>query len=61
MKAEIKIVALAVAGIVGLGANFASAIPVANQQGDYPVSPVGTRGNKHVHWLVVDSDSQGLN
>lgn len=61
MKAEIKIVALAVAGILGLGANFASAMPVANQQGDYPIPAPRTRGNRQVNWVVVDADSQGLN
>ena len=35
MKAEIKIVSLAVAGILGIGANLALAVPVANQQGDF--------------------------
>ncbi|MBE9094175.1 hypothetical protein [Tychonema sp. LEGE 07203] len=61
MKAEIRIVSLAVIGILGLGANLASAIPVANQQGDYPVPPPRTRGNRQVNWVVVDPDSQGLN
>ncbi|MEG4107549.1 hypothetical protein [Microcoleus sp. S13_C5] len=61
MKAEIRIVFLAVAWILGMGANLASAIPVANQQGDYPVPPARQRGNRQVNWLVVDSDSQGLN
>lgn len=35
MKAEIKLVSLAVAGMLGIGANLASAIPAANQQGDF--------------------------
>lgn len=61
MKAEIRIVSLAVVAILGLGANLASAITVANKQGDYPVPPPKTRGNRQVNWLVVDSDSQGLN
>ncbi|NJK70211.1 MAG: hypothetical protein HC786_29775 [Richelia sp. CSU_2_1] len=61
MKAEIKIVALAVAGILGLGANLASAIPVANPQGDYPIPPPRARGNRQVNWVVVDSDPKGLN
>lgn len=61
MKAEIKIVSLAVAWILGMGANLASAIPVANKQGDYPVPPARQRGNRQVNWLVVDSDSKGLN
>lgn len=61
MKAEIKIVSLVIAGILGMEANLALAIPVTDKQGDYPVPPVGARGNRHVHWLVVDSDSQGLN
>lgn len=61
MKAEIKIVALAVIGILGLGANLASAIPIANQQGDYPIPVAKARGNRQVNWVVVDSDPQGLN
>ncbi|MEG4420463.1 hypothetical protein QUA70_18015 [Microcoleus sp. LAD1_D5] len=61
MKAESKIVFLAAAWILGIGANLASAIPVANQQGDYPVPPARQRGNRQVNWVVVDSDSQGLN
>ncbi|MCU0542552.1 MAG: hypothetical protein MUE44_10210 [Oscillatoriaceae cyanobacterium Prado104] len=61
MKAEIKIIALAVAGILGLGANLASAITIANQQGDYRVPAARTRGNRQVNWVVVDSDPQGLN
>ncbi len=35
MKAEIRIVSLAVAGILGMGANLALAVPVADRQGDY--------------------------
>jgi hypothetical protein len=31
MKAEIKLVSLAVAGMLGMGATLASAIPAANQ------------------------------
>jgi hypothetical protein len=61
MKAEIKIVSLAVAWILGVGANLALALPVANPQGDYPVPPARQRGNRQVNWVVVDSDSQGLN
>lgn len=61
MKAESKIVFLAAGWILGIGANLASAIPVANQQGDYPVPPARQRGNRQVNWVVVDSDSQGLN
>ncbi|MGL5065455.1 MAG: hypothetical protein ACRC62_36240 [Microcoleus sp.] len=61
MKAEIKIVALVVAGILGLGANLASAIPVANSQGDYPVPAARVRGNRQVNWVVVDPDPRGLN
>ncbi|MEG4582393.1 hypothetical protein QUA71_22675 [Microcoleus sp. MON1_C5] len=61
MKAEIIVVFLAAAWILGMGANLASAIPVANKQGDYPVPPAGQRGNRQVNWLVVDSDSKGLN
>jgi hypothetical protein len=61
MKTEIRIVSLAVAGILGAWANLALAIPVANQQGDYPVPPGRARGNRQVNWVVVDSDSQGLN
>ena len=45
MKAEIKFVSLAVAGMLGIGANLASAIPAANQQGDYPVPPALQRGS----------------
>jgi hypothetical protein len=45
MKAEIKLVSLAVAGMLGMGANLASAIPAANQQGDYPVPPARQRGS----------------
>ena len=61
MKTEIKIVSLAVAGILAGWANFALAVPVANQQGDYPMALARTRGNRQVNWVVVDSDSQGLN
>ncbi|MCC3527214.1 MAG: hypothetical protein JGK21_02650 [Microcoleus sp. PH2017_22_RUC_O_B] len=61
MKAEIRIVSLALAWILGAGANLALALPVANQQGDYPVPPGRQRGNRQVNWVVVDSDSQGLN
>ena len=60
MKAEIRIVSLAVTWVLGLGANVALALPVANPQGDYP-GPVRQRGNRQVNWVVVDSDSQGLN
>ncbi len=60
MKAEIRIVSLAFAWILGLGANLALALPVANPQGDYP-GPARARGNRQVNWVVVDSDSQGLN
>ena len=45
MKAEIRIVFLAAAWILGMGANLASAIPAANQQGDYPVPPARQRGS----------------
>ena len=61
IKAKIKLVSLAVAGMLGMGANLASAIPAANQQGDYPVPAARQRGNRQVNWVVVDSDSQGLN
>ena len=61
MKAEIKIVSLVVAGIVGMGANLALAVPVANQQGDYTGLLARQRGNRQVNWVVVDSDAQGLN
>ncbi|MCC3408783.1 MAG: hypothetical protein JGK17_25045 [Microcoleus sp. PH2017_10_PVI_O_A] len=61
MKAEIRIVSLALAWILGAGANLALALPVANQQGDYPVPPGRQRGNRQLNWVVVDSDSQGLN
>ncbi|MEG4576668.1 hypothetical protein QUA56_28925, partial [Microcoleus sp. N3A4] len=54
MKAEIRIVSLAVAGILGGWANLALALPVANQQGDYPVPPARARGNRQVNWVVVD-------
>jgi len=42
---KIKLVSLAVAGMLGMGANLASAIPAANQQGDYPVPPARQRGS----------------
>ena len=45
MKAKIQLVSLAVAGMLGMGANLASAIPAANQQGDYPVPPARQRGS----------------
>lgn len=45
MKAKIKLVSLAVAGMLGTGANLASAIPAANLQGDYPVPPARQRGS----------------
>jgi hypothetical protein len=45
MKAKIKLVSLAVAGMLGMGANLASAIPAANQQGDYPVPLALQRGS----------------
>jgi hypothetical protein len=45
MKAKIKLVSLAVAGMLGIGANLASAIPAANQQGDDPVPPALQRGS----------------
>lgn len=61
MKAEIKVVSLVVAGILGMGANLALAVPVTNQQGDYAGMLVRARGNRQVNWVVVDSDSQGLN
>jgi hypothetical protein len=61
MKAEIIIVSLGVAWILGAGGNLALALPVANPQGDYPVPPARARGNRQVNWVVVDSDSQGLN
>ncbi|WP_293145119.1 MULTISPECIES: hypothetical protein [unclassified Microcoleus] len=61
MKAEIRIVSLAVAWILGAGANLALALPVANQQGDYTGLLARQRGNRQVNWVVVDSDSQGLN
>ncbi|WP_293333647.1 hypothetical protein [Microcoleus sp. CAWBG58] len=61
MKAEITIVSLAVAWILGLGANLALALPVANGQGDYTGLLARQRGNRQVNWVVVDSDSQGLN
>ena len=61
MKTEIRIVSMAVAGILGAWANLALAVPVANQQGDYPAPPARARGNRQVNWVVVDSDSQGLN
>ncbi|WP_377476177.1 MAG: hypothetical protein P2A85_25795 [Microcoleus anatoxicus] len=48
MKTEIKIVFLTVAAMVGGWANLALAIPVANQQGDYPVPPPRQRGNRQV-------------
>jgi hypothetical protein len=61
MKTEIRIVSLVVAGILAGWANLALALPVANQQGDYPIATVRTRGNRQVNWVVVDSDAQGLN
>jgi len=45
MKLKSKLVSLAVAGMLGMGANLASAIPAANQQGDYPVPPARQRGS----------------
>jgi hypothetical protein len=45
MKPEIRIISLAAAWILGMGANLTSAIPVANQQGDYPVPPARQRGS----------------
>lgn len=61
MKAEIRIVSLAVGWILGSGANLALALPVANGQGDYTGLLARQRGNRQVNWVVVDSDSQGLN
>ena len=61
MKAEIRIISLGVAWILGAGANLALALPVANQQGDYTGLLARQRGNRQVNWVVVDSDSQGLN
>lgn len=61
MKAEIRIVSLTVGWILGFGANLALALPVANQQGDYTGLLARRRGNRQVNWVVVDSDSQGLN
>lgn len=61
MKAEIRIVSLTVGWILGFGANLALALPVANQQGDYTGLLARQRGNRQVNWVVVDSDSQGLN
>ena len=45
MKAKIKLVSLAVPGMLGMGPNLASAIPAANQEGDYPVPPALQRGS----------------
>ncbi len=61
MKTEIRIVSLAVGGILGAWANLALAVPVANQQGDYTGLLARQRGNLQANWVVVDSDSQGLN
>lgn len=61
MKTEIRIVSLAVAGILGMGTNLALAVPVADRQGDYTELLARRRGNRQVNWVVVDSDSQGLN
>ncbi|MCC3583796.1 MAG: hypothetical protein JGK24_06820 [Microcoleus sp. PH2017_29_MFU_D_A] len=61
MKAEIRICSLAVTWILGAGAHLALALPVANQQGDYTGLLARQRGNRQVNWVVVDSDSQGLN
>ncbi|MBD2097491.1 hypothetical protein H6F90_20550 [Trichocoleus sp. FACHB-591] len=47
--------------LIGLGTNFALAIPTTNQQGDYPAPPPGQRGGRQVNWQVVDSDPKGLN
>ena len=60
MKTEIRIVSLAVAGILAGWANLALALPIANQQGDY-TGLARVRGNRQVNWVVVDSDAQGLN
>lgn len=61
MKTEIRIVSLAVAGILAGWANLALALPIANQQGDYTGLLARVRGNRQVNWVVVDSDAQGLN
>lgn len=61
MRTEIRIVSLAVAGILAGWANLAFALPVTNQQGDYRGLLARQRGNLQANWVVVDSDSQGLN
>jgi hypothetical protein len=53
MKTEIKIVSLAVAGILGMGANLALAVPAPNQQADYPVPAARARGNRQVISIPV--------
>lgn len=48
---------LALALVTG-SASLAAALPSSNRLGDYTNN---SRGNRHIDWMVVDSDQQGLN
>lgn len=54
---SLKTLIIAIAGLVSLGNNPASATPVLNHQGDY----VGSTIMGYQAWEVVDSDPRGLN
>lgn len=44
--------------LVTSSASLAAALPSSNRLGDYTNS---SRGNRHINWVVVDSDQKGLN
>jgi len=60
MQRQVFMIGLVLAGTIGISTS-AIAIPVPNQQGDYPIPALRQRGGRHVNWQVVDPDPQGLN
>lgn len=54
---SIKVLVLAVSGLISLGNPPASATPVPNHQGDY----IGSTTLGYKTWEVVDTDPHGLN
>lgn len=59
MNRKIQGTMLGVVCTLGIGINFALAIPAPDAEGDYRIP--STRGNRHINWVVVDSDPKGLN
>ncbi|KAM3106368.1 hypothetical protein ACKFKH_18950 [Phormidesmis sp. 146-20] len=61
MQPSIKVILLTLAATI-VGTQLATAVPVPDRQGDYPI-PKSARSSSpgQSNWIVVDGDSKGLN